>query len=127
MQLHLKKNFQYKNRGTIFSIPAPKFGSAKKGTGEGLILREDQTEYFRAKKLAEGKRQREEQRTVKGIMAHGTDTGVRGSWMDPDWRPEIVTAGAGGKGRTLRNSAWDGDLPKIGSGRKNPNEVRKRK
>ncbi len=50
MQVHLKKNFQYRTRGTIYSIPAPKPGSAKTGSGEGLILREDQTEYMRAMK-----------------------------------------------------------------------------
>ncbi|KAF8213831.1 hypothetical protein K438DRAFT_1802325 [Mycena galopus ATCC 62051] len=37
---HLKSNFQYRVRGTKYSIPAPKPGSAKTGTGEGLILRE---------------------------------------------------------------------------------------
>ena len=41
MEIHLKPNFQYRLRGTKYSIPAPKPGSAKTGAGEGLILRED--------------------------------------------------------------------------------------
>ncbi|KAJ7498651.1 Nin one binding Zn-ribbon like-domain-containing protein [Mycena latifolia] len=127
MQVHLKSNFQYRLRGTKYSIPAPKPGSAKKGTGEGLILREDQTEYLRAKKMADGKREREEARMNKGILGReGGAVGV-GSWMDPDWVPEMLTVGAGGKGRTTRPSGRDGDLPAIGYGRKNPNERKRRK
>nr|GAT53046.1 predicted protein [Mycena chlorophos] len=114
MEVHLKRNFQYKLRGTKYSIPAPKPGSAKTGTGEGLILREDQSEFLRAKKMADGKRQREEAKINKGI----------GSWLDPDWVPEMLTVGAGGKGRTNRR---DGDMPTIGYGRKNPNERKRRK
>ena len=57
VQVHLKKNFQFKTRGTIYSIPAPKPGSAKTGPGEGLILREDQAGWQRAKKRADGKRE----------------------------------------------------------------------
>lgn len=57
MQVHLKSNFQYRLRGTKYSIPAPKTGSAKSGnTGEGLVLREDQNEWTRAKKMADGDR-----------------------------------------------------------------------
>ncbi|ORZ35006.1 Nin one binding Zn-ribbon like-domain-containing protein [Catenaria anguillulae PL171] len=41
MHLHLKKNFQYKLRGTIFSIPNPKQGR----NADNLILREDQHEF----------------------------------------------------------------------------------
>lgn len=129
MQVHLKPNFQYKIRGTKYSIPAPKPGSAKTGPGEGLILREDQAEYMRAKKRADGKREREEARLTKGILARGAEgniTGV-GSWMDPDWIPEMVSVGAGGKGRTMRSSGMDGDMPVIGYGRKNPNERKKHK
>ncbi|KAJ6538554.1 Nin one binding Zn-ribbon like-domain-containing protein [Mycena vulgaris] len=107
--VHLKSNFQYRLRGTKYSIPAPKPGSAKKGTGEGLILREDQTEYLRAKKMADGKREREEAKMNKGIL--GRQGGALG----------------GGKGRTMRASGRDGDLPAIGYGRKNPNERKRRK
>src|ERR1700683_4373926 len=76
MQVHLKPNFQFRTRGTKYSIPAPKPGSAKHGPGEGLILREDQLEYMRAKKLADGKKEREEQKMVKGLMSKGGEGGV---------------------------------------------------
>ncbi|KAJ7490321.1 Nin one binding Zn-ribbon like-domain-containing protein [Mycena galericulata] len=127
MQVHLKANFQYRLRGTKYSIPAPKPGSAKKGTGEGLILREDQTEYLRAKKMADGRREREEAKMNKGIIGRESGAGSVGSWMDPDWMPEMLSVGAGGKGRTMRPSGRDGDLPAIGYGRKNPNERKRRK
>jgi RNA-binding protein NOB1 len=128
MQVHLKQNFQYKLRGTKYSIPSPKAGSAKTGAGNNLILREDQPEYMKAKKRLDSKREREEAKMLKGILQRGTDgaAGV-GSWMDPDWVPEIISAGAGGKGRTTRHAGMDGDLPQIGYGRKNPNERRRRK
>ncbi|KAF8812233.1 hypothetical protein BYT27DRAFT_7182666 [Phlegmacium glaucopus] len=130
MQVHLKPNFQYKIRGTKYSIPAPKPGSAKNGPGTGLILREDQVEYMRAKKMADGKREREEQRLMKGILGQASSTGEStgvSSWMDPEWVPEIVSIGSGGRGRTIRNSKMDGDMPQIGHGRKNPNEKRRKR
>lgn len=130
MQVHLKRNFQYKLRGTKYSIPSPKPGSAKAGPGSGLILREDQVEYMRAKKQADGKRAREEQRLLKGILTRDADgqgsSGVS-SWMDPNWIPEMMSVGAGGKGRAMKGSRMDGDMPQIGYGRKNPNEKRRRK
>lgn len=128
LQVHLKKNFQYKTRGTIFSIPAPKPGSAKTGSGEGLVLREDQTTWMRAKRLADGKREREEKRILKGAVSSKGDSGtVISSWMDPDWVPEILSVGTGGKGRTMKGRGMDGDMPAIGYGKKNPNERRRKK
>jgi RNA-binding protein NOB1 len=131
MTVHLKKNFQYRTRGTIYSIPSPKPGSAKGGPGEGLILREDQTEWVRATKKVEGKREREEKKMMKGLLGKGglDQGGVIGSWMDPDWVPEIIAAGAGGKGRTpgTGGAGRDGGMPVIGYGRKNPNERRRKK
>ncbi|KAI0089072.1 Nin one binding Zn-ribbon like-domain-containing protein [Irpex rosettiformis] len=128
LQVHLKKNFQYKTRGTIFSIPAPKPGTAKTGSGEGLVLREDQSAWVKAKKHADGKREREEKRLLKSGGGGGDGgNGLRGSWMDPDWVPEMLSVGTGGKGRSMRSSGYDGDMPVIGYGRKNPNERRRKK
>ncbi|KAI6034456.1 hypothetical protein PISMIDRAFT_61949, partial [Pisolithus microcarpus 441] len=125
MQVHLKKKFQYRVRGTRYSIPAPKPGSAKTGTGEGLILREDQIEYMRAKKRAEGKREREEQRMIKGLVESGGKSGVAvGSWADPDWIPDILT-GTRSKSRSTQSGHPDG-MPRIGYGRKNPNEGKRK-
>ncbi|EKM59312.1 uncharacterized protein PHACADRAFT_205515 [Phanerochaete carnosa HHB-10118-sp] len=128
LQVHLKKNFQFKTRGTKYSIPAPKPGTAKTGPGEGLILREDQTAWMRAKKHADGKREREEKRMLS-TTANSREPGsiAVGSWMDPDWVPEMLSVGAGGKGRSMRSGRMDGDMPQIGYGRKNPNERRRRK
>ncbi|GAO15372.1 uncharacterized protein UV8b_07068 [Ustilaginoidea virens] len=57
-QIHLKKNFQWNNRGNVYSVPKPVHGSAngrlprkaggKNGWGRDLILAEDQKEYVRA-------------------------------------------------------------------------------
>ncbi|KAI0335665.1 hypothetical protein GY45DRAFT_1358437 [Cubamyces sp. BRFM 1775] len=130
MQVHLKKNFQFKTRGTIFSIPAPKPGSAKTGPGEGLILREDQTAWMRAKKRADGKREKEEKRMLSAASKSaemGQGGAIVSSWMDPDWVPEIVSATPGGKGRSTRARGYDGDMPVIGFGKKNPNERRRKK
>lgn len=124
-QVHLKKNFHYNNRGTKYSIPAPRAGSAKTGAGQNLILREDQPEYLRAKKRLDGKREREEAKLMKGMLDKGIDNpSAVGSWMDPDWLPELLSSG---KGRINRGAKMDGGLPQIGYGKKNPNERRKRK
>jgi RNA-binding protein NOB1 len=123
MQVHLKKNFQYKTRGTIYSIPSPKPGSAKTGSGEGLILREDQPAWMTAKKRSDDKRDRDERKMLNGSLARGGEGGaIMGSWMDPDWMPEILSASASGKGRKGNRS----DMPTIGYGRKNPNERRRK-
>jgi RNA-binding protein NOB1 len=128
MQVHLKKNFQYKLRGTVYSIPAPKPGSAKTGPGEGLILREDQAEFMRANKRVDGAREKDERKMLSGALARGAkgeEGGVSiGNWMDPDWVPEMLSVGAGGKGRTMKGQ---GEMPSIGYGRKNPNERRRKK
>lgn len=125
LQVHLKKNFQFKTRGTMYSIPAPKPGSAKTGPGEGLILREDQTAWVRAAKRADGKREREERRLLSAAAAN--DGKVVSGWMDLDWAPEMLSVGSGGKGRSVRSAGMEGDMPVVGYGRKNPNERRRRK
>lgn len=151
VEVHLKPHFQYRTRGTKYSIPDPKMGSAKgqKSGGSGLILREDQQEFMRGMKREEGRKIKEERALDKAIQAQmaGKGSGL-GSWNDPDvsrarpfvwllshwskqcadprltcqWLPEILTTGSSGKGR--RNT--DG-LPQVGHGRKNPNEARRRK
>lgn len=89
-------------------------------------------QYMRAKKLADGKRERSEAKMMKGVLSRGADgdslgTMAIGSWMDPDWVPEIMSVGSGGKGRSMKSSKMDGDMPIIGHGRKNPNERKRRK
>ncbi|KAI9154798.1 20S-pre-rRNA D-site endonuclease nob1 [Paramyrothecium foliicola] len=96
-RLHLKRNFQWNNRGNVYSVPKPVHGSAhgrlhknapganpggKNGWGRDLILAEDQKEYVRA-----GDERRRAQRR---------------DLMDEDYLPGILTgdrAGGGGGGR----------------------------
>ncbi|CAE7185107.1 unnamed protein product [Rhizoctonia solani] len=115
VQIHLKKNFQFKTRGTKYSIPLPKPGAAKGGAGStNIILREDQVEFQKGVHQ-ESVRQRKEQKRTERALTEGKGSGM--SWDDPDWIPEILTG--------TRRSA--GGLPTIGHGRKNPNEVRRKK
>ncbi|GAB1314497.1 20S-pre-rRNA D-site endonuclease nob1 [Madurella fahalii] len=90
-QLYLKRNFQYNNRGNVYSIPKPTHGTAngkganvkgggKNGWGRELILAEDQKEYTR--KLDE------ERRTKYRDL------------MDNDYLPSILSGARGsGPGR----------------------------
>ena len=129
LQVHLKKNFVYRNRGTKYSIPAPKPGTSKTGSGEGLILREDQLEYMRAKKRQDTQREKEEKRMMQqSLKATSGGTGLKlGNWSDPDWMPELLSIGTGGKGRKMADSRIGPDgMPIIGYGRKNPNERRRK-
>lgn len=69
VKLHLKQNFQWNNRGNVFSVPKPTAGTAnqkwkgprdgggKSGWGNDLILAEDQKEYVRA--MSQGNRRKE--------------------------------------------------------------------
>ncbi|EJD53961.1 hypothetical protein AURDEDRAFT_180333 [Auricularia subglabra TFB-10046 SS5] len=123
VQVHLKRNFQYRNRGSKYSIPAPKPGSSKKGSGEGLILREDQQEWQRAVRRDKVRQEKDERRMLRALKNQEDGHGVKvGAWNDPDWVPEMLVVGAGGKGRSMRDG-----LPAIGHGRKNPNERRKKR
>lgn len=66
---------------------------------------------------------------LNGVLHGKADTGgvVVSSWMDPDWVPEILSTGTGGKGRNMKARNMDGDMPQIGFGKKNPNERKRRK
>ena len=123
LKVHLKKNFQFRTRGTKYAVPSPKSGSSKTGPGEGLILREDQSGWMRAEKREQSKRRKDEAKLV-AAMKHQQlgDTPRTGTWQDPDWVPETLTVGPSGKGRMVNEG-----LPDIGYGRRNPNERRKRR
>ncbi|KAK0739356.1 Nin one binding Zn-ribbon like-domain-containing protein [Apiosordaria backusii] len=102
--LHLKKNFQFNNRGNVYSIPKPTHGSSnnkrivgggKNGWGNELILAEDQKEYVR---------KADEERRAKYR-----------DLMDEDYLPSILTGSrTSGNGRI-----------KVGAGR-NVNAKKKR-
>ncbi|KAK1671353.1 Nin one binding Zn-ribbon like-domain-containing protein [Colletotrichum godetiae] len=92
-KIHLKRNFQWNNRGNVFSIPKPSAGTAsgklsknaggKNNWGTNLIFAEDQKEYERAM----GDKHRARRRDL----------------MDEDYLPSILTgdrqSGANGKVR----------------------------
>jgi RNA-binding protein NOB1 len=123
MKVHLKKNFQYRNRGTKYSIPDPQPGTSKTGTGEGLILREDQVEWRRAEQKEQSRKAKETRKITEAIQnAKEGEAAKIGSWMDPDWLPDMLSVGINGKGRS-----GGGEMPNIGYGRKNPNERRRRR
>lgn len=89
--VHLKRNFQWNNRGNVFSVPKPTHGSSngrlpkgaggKNAWGTGLIMSEDQKEFTRAE---------DEQRRAR-----------KKDLLDEDYLPGILTGsrpnGAGGK------------------------------
>jgi RNA-binding protein NOB1 len=118
VQLHMKKNYQFNLRGSKYSIPLPKPGSASGGKtgGSGLILREDQLEWQRA--LAkEASRKRKEQRAMeKALMAGKDSLSVR---YQEAWDTGDIFLSNQFASRDKSN------LPVIGHGRKNPNANRR--
>lgn len=89
---------------------------------------------MRAKQREDGRRERDDKKLVQGALSAGKTGGVSGvrigSWMDPDWMPEIMSVGIGGKGRSgmdARTTMGSDGMPVIGHGRKNPNDRKRRK
>lgn len=124
LQVHLKPNFQYKNRGTKYSLPLPRPGSASGGLSSGRarnrqtgtpILREDQLEWQRAVSQQKMHRQKEE-RALQKALEKGQDS-LTARYADPDWVPDLLRG---------THTPAASDLPALGIGRKNPNERRRR-
>ncbi|WFC94944.1 20S-pre-rRNA D-site endonuclease nob1 [Malassezia brasiliensis] len=125
LQVHLKPNFEYHNRGTIYSLPMPRAGSASGGRPSGSsrnaktgvpILREDQPEWQRG--VAKDKlRKQKEERALQRALDQGQDS-LSARYADPDWLPDLLTG---------KHTATGPDLPALGIGRKNPNERRRRR
>ena len=92
-RLHLKKNFQWNNRGDKFSVPKPVHGSSngrvqgggKGGWGNDLILTEDQKEYQRATTVEKKAKER--------------------NLMDEDYLPSILTGDRGRGGGRIKVGA----------------------
>ncbi|PVF96520.1 hypothetical protein CPB86DRAFT_874839 [Serendipita vermifera] len=126
MQIHLKSNFQYRTRGTKYSIPMAKPGTSKTGSGTGgLILREDQTEYMKAVEKEKKREQRDLDKLMKATLNPDSEGGSNagsvkiGDWSDPDWLPAMLV------GTDKRRDTHN--LPVVGMGKRNPNERRRRK
>ncbi|KAG8865169.1 Nin1 binding protein [Tulasnella sp. 330] len=92
LQVHLKKNFQYRLRGTNASLPPPQMGRARGGGQPAIVLREDQTEWQRAVGRDHRNTEKEERRATRALeekSKHGS-----GVWMDQDWIPDLLVGGA---------------------------------
>ncbi len=96
-------------------------------------MREDQTDFVRALKREEGRREREDKKMLQGAVAAakaGGGAGVQiGSWMDPDWTPGIMSVSTDKERKALNTRVPLGadGMPVIGYGRKNPNARRRPK
>ncbi|KAF1797321.1 Nin one binding Zn-ribbon like-domain-containing protein [Mucor lusitanicus] len=93
---HLKKNFQYRLRGTVYDIPPPKGGRKS----NNIVLREDQRDYVKAT-------QRKQKKNVVDMF-------------DPDFIPLYGKLDT----KEVTNNMFGTDT--IGYGRKNPNASKKR-
>jgi RNA-binding protein NOB1 len=91
-QVFLKKNFQYRVRGQVYSLPKPVHGTSNGKGPKNLILRADQKEYEREVTKMNRRKERD--------------------MMDPDYLPGILT----GERRT-----HPGGRVTIGYGKVNPN------
>ncbi|TIB61063.1 hypothetical protein E3P78_02917 [Wallemia ichthyophaga] len=117
VKVHLKKNFQYKNRGTKYSIPASRVGSSKTGSGLPLILREDDPDFQRSVHADQVAKRKEEKALMRSLEKGKAGTsGFTGQWMDPDWLPGLLAPDANARRTGGRGPA------RIGHGRRNPNE-----
>lgn len=169
--LHLKSNYNYRLRGTQYSMPNPKVGRAAGGQQAAPVVREDQKEWIRGVKSAEVRRHKEERALQKALLddedrkklllrnaADGSPSSSSASaagsyavtashsaagWFAQAGTLEAQMLGIGGgkggienpKGRRRGGKNGKGGevrldksgLPVIGSGRRNPNEARRRK
>lgn len=117
--LHLKPNFQYKLRGSQFSIPTPKPGSSnamKNSNNAELILREDQKEYQRGLRSADYLKKKQERAAVKAVREgkSGGAASIFGGWDDPDWTPEMLMGSGGRKGAPQGVRIGKDGLPIVG-------------
>jgi RNA-binding protein NOB1 len=115
VQVHLKSNFQYRNRGSKYSIPVPKPGNAK--GSHNIILREDQIEFQRGVKSEAVRARKEGKRIASALAASGREADGSKTWLDPDWMPDMLLGQSSRRGSAL---------PDVGYGKRNPNQVRKK-
>ncbi|KAK4700095.1 RNA-binding protein NOB1, partial [Phenoliferia sp. Uapishka_3] len=136
--LHLKANFQYRLRGTRYSLPNPKMGRAGGGMHSEQVLREDQKEWVRGVKTADVMRSKETRAILRSVMDdktrgarglgprqnEGSLGGGFGGYADRDWQAPM-NLGEKGRKRGGKNGGSgevrldSSGMPVIGSGRKN--------
>ncbi|KAG9017963.1 Nin1 binding protein [Tulasnella sp. 427] len=110
--VHLKKNYQWKLRGTNTDLPPPRVGHAKGGGEPTIILREDQKEWERGVR-SEALRKKKEEKRIQKALSEKEKRGEDAVWMDADWVPSLLSAG--GDSRPGRG------LPRIGYKAPKPN------
>lgn len=130
--LHLKKNFQYHNRGTVYSIPTPKStgGSSKGPKDQVLILRPDQKEYLRGKKAYDVTKRKEERKAQRELAADAADGGLGAGRRAEEWIPTLELSEAARKksssGHQSNSIRTDkAGMPLVGA-KGNPNSSRRR-
>ncbi|KAJ2032552.1 20S-pre-rRNA D-site endonuclease nob1 [Coemansia sp. S610] len=111
LQVHLKANYKYNLRGTVFSIPKATGGQHSK---RDVITREDDKVYMRAM-------------NYRKAMDAKSNAGLSGanSLFDPDFMPGLLQSGysTSNKGYGIATDARG--MPMVGRNCKNPNTVRK--
>lgn len=90
--VHLKRNYQWKLRGTNTDLPPPRIGHAKGGGEPTIILREDQKEWERGVR-SEALRRRKEEKRVQKALSEKEKRGEDAVWMDADWVPSLLSGG----------------------------------
>ncbi|KAJ2161774.1 20S-pre-rRNA D-site endonuclease nob1 [Coemansia sp. RSA 552] len=112
LKVHLKANYNYNLRGTIYSLPKPRGG---RHMTKDVITREDDRAYERA--ISHKKKQ--------DAKAGGTLAGGAGSLLDdPDYIPDLLVSSlrANGNGYGVATDARG--MPKVNRNRRNPNAAR---
>ncbi|KAJ2505843.1 20S-pre-rRNA D-site endonuclease nob1 [Coemansia sp. RSA 2049] len=113
LTVHLRANYKYNLRGTIFSLPQAHGGPHKRSD---VITRPDDRAYLRAMQY---KHTREAKRA-------GAGAGASGSLMDPDFIPDLLLGAAGAANPKGFGVATDArGMPMVGRNSKNPNVVRR--
>ncbi|GAA5955699.1 hypothetical protein JCM21900_005089 [Sporobolomyces salmonicolor] len=154
--LHLKANYNYRLRGTQYSLPTPQMGKAGgQGRRAEVVTREDQKEWVRGVKSHEVRQQKEQRALVKSVLEEERKSKGKGRAAGGQGSTAFFTAAGGayglesqmmgvgggkggiegtkGKRRGGKNGAGgevrldSSGLPVIGMGRKNPNEARRRR
>ncbi|GAA5919294.1 hypothetical protein JCM6882_007828 [Rhodosporidiobolus microsporus] len=152
--LHLKANYNYRLRGTQYSLPTPKMGRAGGGPQAQIVTREDQKEWIKGVRSAEVKREKEqralqkamlddEEKRKAGLLGASSSSAGASGWFAEAGSLEAQMLGIGGgkggienpKGRRRGGKNGAGGevrvdksgLPVIGMGRKNPNEARRKR
>jgi RNA-binding protein NOB1 len=115
--VHLKPNFVYRNRGTKYSLPTPRASKAGGAREAVPILRADQQEWTRGVAHEKVRKEKEERRAMKDAERGGDGWSSRYQNVE-----DLSVLLAGGTGKERRE---EGGLPRLGIGRKNPNERRR--